>query len=168
MNQLNKTDAEQVIMEDGTAFTPGDELSTQQPPEIDPAQIKKQRQIVIGLVIVAVVFVLLTLATTAYLMQPTTDTAKIRDIFIIYMGFWSMLLSLVLVILIIQLSRLINLMQNEVKPILDSTKETVSTVRGTTTFLTNNVVEPVIKMNEYMAGLTQLLFILRLTRRPPK
>ena len=61
-------------------------------------------------------------------------------------------MGLHLVVMIIQLAALINLLQNEVKPILNSTNETVSTLKGTAKFLSDNMVEPVIKMNEYLAG----------------
>jgi hypothetical protein len=45
-----------------------------------------------------------------------------------------MLTGLALTILIIQIARLTNLLENEVKPILNSTNETVSNLRGTTKF----------------------------------
>jgi len=60
---------------------------------------------------------------------------------------------------------LINLLQNEVKPILDATNETVNTLRGTTTFLSENLVEPVIKLNSYLAGIQRVLKLLGLKRR---
>jgi len=62
-----------------------------------------------------------------------------------------------LVILIIQLASLINLIQNEVRPILNATSETVNTLRGTVEFLGENVVEPVVKLNGYLAGLRRML-----------
>jgi hypothetical protein len=65
-------------------------------------------------------------------------------------------------------TRLINLLQNEIRPILDSTNETVSTLRGTTAFLSNNLVEPVIKLNEYLAGFSQLLQVMGLGRKSTK
>jgi hypothetical protein len=80
------------------------------------------------------------------------------------MALESLLLGLALVVLIIQLARLINLLQNEIKPILDSTNQTVSTLRGTTAFLSDNLVEPIIKMNEYFAGLQQALRVFGLAR----
>jgi hypothetical protein len=95
------------------------------------------------------------------LASPRTDTARVRDIFIIFMALESLLIGLVLIILVIQLARLINLLQNEIKPIMDSTNETVSTLRGTATFLSDNLVEPVIKLNEYLAGFKQLGRIFR-------
>jgi hypothetical protein len=57
---------------------------------------------------------------------------------------------------------LTNLLQNEIKPILDSTNETVSTLRGTTQFVSEHLSEPIIKLNEYVAALQKLLELLRL------
>jgi hypothetical protein len=75
------------------------------------------------------------------------------------------LVGVVLVILIIQLARLTNLLQNEIKPILESTNDTVNTIRGTSVFLSENLVGPVIKLNEYIAGLVKLVTTLRLFRK---
>jgi amino acid permease len=75
------------------------------------------------------------------------------------MAFESLIIGAALVVLIIQVAGLINLLQNEVKPILESTSETVNNLRGTTQFLSENLVEPVIKLNSYLAGLRKLLGI---------
>ena len=85
----------------------------------------------------------------------------VRDIFIIFMGLISILVMIALVILIIQLAILINLLQNEIKPILRTTNETVNNLRGTTTFISNNLVEPIIKLNEYLAGLRRFFDLIR-------
>lgn len=122
----------------------------------------------IGIVVAAVLLIILVVAGVAFLLMPSTDTARIRDIFIIFMAIESLLIGLVLVILVVQVARLINLLQNELKPIIDSTNETVSTLRGTTTFLSDNLVEPVIKINEYTAAMSQLLTVVGLSRRGPK
>ena len=90
--------------------------------------------------------------------------ARIRDVFIIIMAFESLLIGAVLVILIFQMARLTNLLQNEIKPILDSTNETVSTLRGTSRFLSDNLAEPVIRLNEYAAGLQKLLEMFGITK----
>jgi membrane protein implicated in regulation of membrane protease activity len=119
-------------------------------------------------IIAFVILVALVIVSVIYLLRPATDTAKIRDVFIIFMALQSMLTGITLVILMIQLARLINLLQNEIKPILDSTNETVSNLRGTTTFLSDNLVEPVIKLNEYLAGFSQLLLALGLVRKSKK
>jgi hypothetical protein len=104
-----------------------------------------------------------------YLLTASPDkTEQIRDVFIIILAVQSLMMGLVMVILILQLARLINLIQNEIRPILDSTSETVSNLRGTTMFLSENVVEPVIKMNEYLAGFTQFFATIGLVRRSSK
>jgi hypothetical protein len=103
-----------------------------------------------------------------YLLQPTTDTALYRDIFIIFMAITSIFTSLVLVVLMVQLARLANLLQNEIKPLLDSLNVTISSLRGTTVFLSDNLTEPVIKLNEYMAGLSQFFMAIGLFRKPSK
>jgi hypothetical protein len=143
--------------------TDGDEQlpeATQMTPE--------QKRAVIGVVIAFIILLVLIIATTIYLLQPTTNTAKIRDVFIIFMALQSILTGMTLVILMIQLARLTNLLQNEIKPILDSTNETMNNLRGTTNFLSDNLVEPVIKLNEYTAGLSQFMQALGLSRKPKK
>jgi len=130
---------------------------------------RDQRKVVIGAVIALIVFLAVVIGSVYVLVLPTTDTARVRDIFIIFMALESLIIGLTLVILIVQLARLINLIQNEIKPIMESTNETVSTLRGTTRFLSDNMVEPVLKLNEYLAGLQQFLKVIKLARgREPK
>jgi hypothetical protein len=143
-------------------------LPAPSPTSPDPSKEAGERRILIGVVVGVVVIVAILVVSIYLLVQPTTDTAKIRDIFIIFMALESLLIGLTLVILIIQIARLINLLQNEVKPILESTNETVSSLRGTTAFLGDNLVEPVIKLNEYVAGLTQFIQVIGLARGKPK
>jgi len=126
----------------------------------------QQRRITIIIILIALAFFILVLVTFVLLMRaPAMVVAQLRDVFIIFLALQSLLIGLALVILMIQLARLLNLLQNEIKPILESTNETVSNLRGTTTFLSDNVVEPVIRLNEYLAGLTQFLAIIGMTRR---
>lgn len=95
-----------------------------------------------------------------YLLRPDTPTDKIRDVFIIVVAFETWVIGAALVVLIVQLASLINLLNNEVRPILNATMETVNTLRGTAEFLGENVVEPVIKLNSYLAGLRRMLELL--------
>jgi hypothetical protein len=110
----------------------------------------------VGLIIGVVVILGLLITGLIFLLQPGTDTARVRDIFIIFMALEFLLLGIVMIILIVQLARLTLLLQNEIKPILDSTSETANTLKGTTTFLSERLVEPVLKMNQYLAGLSKL------------
>jgi hypothetical protein len=137
-------------------------------PTITEEGTDSSRKLVVGLVISVLVFLALIILGIYALTLPTTDTARVRDIFIIFMALESLLLGFVLIILIIQIARLTNLLQNEVKPILESTNEAVNTLRGTTTFLSDNLAQPVIKMNEYLAALTKMMALLGLARKRDK
>ncbi len=138
------------------------------PPHTEqPTAEKPQNNNKILFIIIAVVVVLLLLGIVAiyYLLQPTTPTNKIRDVFIIIVALESGVIGVALIILIVQLASLINLLQNEVKPILIATNETVNTLRGTSEFLSENVVEPVIKLNGYLAGLYRMLELMGVRKK---
>jgi hypothetical protein len=135
---------------------------TQKPPQNDPEDRKK----LFGLIAAVVVILALVIGAAFFLFgQRAEETARIRDVFIIFMALESLIIGVALVILIIQLATLINLLQNEIKPILNSTNETVNTVRGTVTFLSDNLAEPVIKLNEYLAAIKRLTDLLRIGRK---
>lgn len=120
---------------------------------------------IIGIIVGVIVFIGLIVAAVILLANQSTDTTShIRDIFIIFMALESILIGTALVILIVQISILINLLRNEIKPVIDSTNETVNTVRGTAVFLSNNLTEPVIKLNETLASLKKLMDLLHLGR----
>jgi len=76
----------------------------------------------------------------------------LRDFFIIILALQGILISVALVILILQLSSLINLLRNEIKPIVDETRLTLTTIRGTTEFVSRNVTAPVIKTMAFVSG----------------
>ena len=129
-------------------------------PERTPEQIAqdaKMKRIMTGVIIGVIVLLILLGLAIFFLLQPSTPTDKIRDIFIIVVALESLVIGVALVILIVQLAGLINLLQNEVRPILKATNDTVNNLRGTAEFLGENVVDPVIKLNGYMAGLTRML-----------
>ena len=125
------------------------------------------RFLIIG-VVVALVVLALIIGAVIYLIQPTSPTERIRDIFIIFMALISMLLGVALVILIVQIASLINLLQNEIKPILESTNETANTLRGTTQFLSDHLTEPVIKLGQATAALRTLFGFQSLFREKRK
>ena len=75
-----------------------------------------------------------------------------RDIAIIVLALESIVIGVLLAVLVIQVIRLVKLLREEVLPILNSTQETVGTVRGTATFVTDHLVQPVVKVSSYAAG----------------
>jgi len=129
------------------------------------AQEQQMKRIMIGVAIGIVLLLLLLAASIYYLLQPTSPTDKIRDIFIIIVALESLVIGVALVVLIVQLASLINLLQNEVRPILKATNDTVNNLRGTAEFLGENVVEPVIKLNSYLAGLNRMLELMGIRKK---
>jgi hypothetical protein len=129
------------------------------------AALIKQRWIMAGILAGVVIVVAVMVWAIIALSSNPAAAANVRDIFIIFMALESLLIGAALVVLIIQLASLINLLQNEVKPILKSTNETVNTLRGTSAFLSENLVEPVIKLNSYLAGLKKLFDLFGVNRK---
>ena len=118
-----------------------------------------------GVIIGGVILLGLLGVAIYFLLQPATPTDKIRDIFIIVVALESLIIGVALVVLIVQLASLINLLQNEVRPILKATTDTVNNLRGTAEFLGENVVEPVIKLNGYLAGLYRMLEMMGIKKK---
>lgn len=77
----------------------------------------------------------------------------IRDLFIILLAIEGMFTGIALILLVLQLAALVNLLQNEIKPIVDNANATVQTVRGTAEFMSQNAVEPVMKFGMLVAGI---------------
>jgi hypothetical protein len=126
-----------------------------------PAEDRRMRTYVaIGLAVLAVILVASGFAVAAMLRSPD-QTETIRDIVIVFMAAEALVIGLALVLLIVQIARLTALLQNEIRPILMSTQETLDTVRGTTAFLGNNLVDPVIKANSALAAVRRALDLLR-------
>ena len=105
--------------------------------------------VIIALVVLALIFLLDK--------NNSAVTEQIRDVFIIFIALVSLIIGTALVILIIQLATLINLLQNEIRPIINSTNETVNTLKGTAQFLSENLAEPVIKINTFAAKIRRLI-----------
>ena len=137
-------------------------------PQLTAEQLEQERQMkrtMTGVIIGAVIFLVLLGVAIYFLLQPATPTDKIRDIFIIIVALESLIIGVALIVLVAQLASLINLLQNEVRPILKATNDTVNNLRGTAEFLGENVVEPVVKLNGYLAGLTRMLELMGLKKK---
>ena len=149
---------------------------TSQPPQLEPEiepgpsptsqeELRQRQMAIAGAIAGGILLLALLVTAVIYLALPETDNERIRDIMIIIMALEFMFLGVAMLVLIVQLATLINLLQNEIIPIVESTNETANTLRGTTVFLSENLTEPVIKLNEYLAGIMRLAALLGLTRR---
>jgi hypothetical protein len=125
--------------------------------KINNQNADQKKFIIISVVVIIFVLAFVITATVLLLKAPSETTSTIRDIFIIFMALESLIIGIALVVLIVQLSTLINLMQNEIRPIINATNETVNTLKGTARFMSDNLTEPVIKINQFVAMIKRLI-----------
>jgi hypothetical protein len=116
---------------------------------------------VVGAVVVVLVLAALLIWGVVWGAQRyPVEIATVRDIFIIALALSSCLFTITLMLLLIMVVRLVNMLEFEIKPILEQTNETVRTVRGTTAFVSRNVVRPVAKAGGFLAGVRRGLKVL--------
>lgn len=129
-------------------------ISTELPAETEnpTPPVEKKKESKTALIIVGVVILLLLISSLVFMLASTSEvTGKIRDVFIIFLALQTLTIGVVLVILVVQISILVNLLQNEIKPIIKNTNETVTTLKGTATFLSDNLAKPVVRANTFFA-----------------
>ncbi|MGE5138189.1 MAG: hypothetical protein ACM3JD_01895 [Rudaea sp.] len=85
---------------------------------------------------------------------------SIRDIAIIVLAVETIVIGIFLLILVLEIRNLAKMLNNEIKPILESADETVRTVRGTTTFVSENVITPVVRVSSFTTGVATALRII--------
>ncbi len=111
------------------------------------------KYIIVGVVVTLIVATLFVALLVYLALNYASTIIVVRDIFIITLGIMSCLSGIVLILLLISIIRLINMLEFELKPILLKTNDTLGTIRGTTVFMSENVLGPVTKASSYMAGL---------------
>ena len=94
-----------------------------------------------------------------------SGVALIRDIAIILLAVESLVIGAVLIVLALQIRGLTKMLEEEVQPILESTKETATTVRGTTVFLSNTFVKPLINAVGYASAANRVMSVLARGKR---
>ncbi len=145
----------------GPPAEPGPEGQVEAPPDGARARWRTVGLVLIGLLVFAV------LCAIGYgLVTHPPFTAVLSDISIIVLALVTVIIGLFLIVLIFQLQSLIALLRDEIKPILESANDTANTVRGTTTFVSDAVVTPMIKVASFVAGARQTLRSLTVVARP--
>jgi ABC-type spermidine/putrescine transport system permease subunit II len=132
----------------------------------EPSQPSDSRRTVVlvaaiglGIVLLAVVIGLL-----AWLVGNPATAEALRDAVIVMIALESIITGVAVIVLIVQIARLTALLQNEVKPLLEASNETLRTVRGTTTFLSNNMVRPVVRLSGAAAAVRRAIELIGLGR----
>ncbi len=126
--------------------------TTEPTPTVDPAEQRRRRLIQVGLIAAAVVIVALIVGSVILAYQYPEGTRVARDLAIILVAFLSAAISIMVILLLYQVTMLTLLLRDEIKPLLISINETMNTLRGTAAFMSDNVVQPTIKVASAFAG----------------
>lgn len=131
-------------------------VTNQQHPDTDAASNR-------SIIVVAVIFLVLTaslVAVAVFLaLNPLTtgpSVRVVRDLMILVMALELVVVGVAVTVFLIQAARLINLVNNELQPLIDSTSDTINAVRGTAMFLSKNLADPVIQANSLLRGIGKI------------
>lgn len=86
--------------------------------------------------------------------------ATLRDLAILLLALETIVVNIIMILLILELRTLSKMLRENVYPILQSADETVRTVRGTSVFVSDNVVRPVVRLSSFTAGVAEALRVL--------
>ncbi len=105
---------------------------------------RAKKMIFIVSIAILVIVALLVIAGFFLYSRPQATTF-LRDIAVIILAFETLVVIFFLGVVTVLLIYVILTLEREIKPVLNATSETVYTVRGTTTFVSDTVVSPVMK-----------------------
>ncbi|HZY42462.1 MAG TPA: hypothetical protein VFF59_10750 [Anaerolineae bacterium] len=119
---------------------------------------KKSRRMTYSGIGVAVVLILI-IAGFVLMIQGGV-TGVVRDIVIIFLAVESLVLVGLMVVLVIQMTLLVRMMRDEVRPLIASAQETVNSARGTTQFVSRKIVTPTANAAANVARVTRMFQVL--------
>jgi hypothetical protein len=123
----------------------------------DPVQVRRKRLITFGLIAAGVLIIALIVGLVIMAYQHPAGTQIARDLAIIALAALSVVISIMVILLLYQVTMLTLLLRDEIKPLLESINETMNTVRGTAVFMSDNIVQPTIKAASAFAGVRRTL-----------
>lgn len=101
----------------------------------------------VGVLILIVVLIFLAGIGLAVFTEPGSTALRIeliRDTLIIVMALEGVLIVLGLAVLVVQITRLVVMLQHGARPVIENTQETIEIAQGTARFVSKNVARPVI------------------------
>lgn len=136
-------------------------MSTQ-PPTTQTDEVTRQIRsaliaigVVFGLLVLALIGLAVFLALNAGTTGPSVEV--IRDLVVVIMALEIIIIGVAVIVLLVQIARLVNLLNNEITPLLETTNETLTIVRGTAQFMSKYLAEPVIKANAQVRGVANVV-----------
>ena len=76
----------------------------------------------------------------------------IRDLLLIALAMEALVFGFAFILFLVMVIRLINTIEFEVKPILKNSNHLIQTAKGTTEFVSENIVQPTVKAKGYVSG----------------
>ncbi len=105
----------------------------------------------------AVGFLVLLVVAIVLMAKFPAATEVVRDIAIVFVAVMTFLIGLAMLLLIFQIQVLIQVLRDEIQPLLHTVNDTASTVRGTTEFVSHNVVSPIIKLAGFTSAVGRVM-----------
>jgi hypothetical protein len=129
-------------------------------PEEKSSGFDMKRGVIIGAgaligVILLVFIVALVLASAGN--EWAVAVQVVRDMMLTLLALTGILVIVAFAILIIQVARLVSLLQAEVKPVLENAQDTMRTAQVTIQFVSDNVAEPIIKASGFITGISLII-----------
>jgi hypothetical protein len=109
-----------------------------------PMDPRAKKMILIVFIAFMVIVALLVVAGVFLYSRPQATTF-LRDIAVIVLAFETLLVIFFLGVMTVLLIYVILTLEREIKPAINATSETIYTVRGTTTFVSDAVVSPIMR-----------------------
>jgi hypothetical protein len=106
----------------------------------------RAKKMIVIVSIAVVVIVLALLGAGFFLYSRPEATTFLREIAVIVLAFETLVVIFFLGVMTVLLIYVILTLEREIKPVLNATSETIYTVRGTTTFVSDTVVSPIIEV----------------------
>lgn len=124
-------------------------------PQVPESQVIPSRFVIAGVIVLLAIGMLSVVVVVWLAVSYPEQIEALRDVFIIALALESCVFGIVLMLMLVMLIRLVNTVEFEIRPLLEQTNETIGTVRGTTRFVSKNVIEPVVKTTSIIAGVRQ-------------
>ena len=109
---------------------------------------------IIGLVVAAILILII---GSFVLMINAGVTGTVRDVIIILLELESLIVVALMLVLVYQVTLLVKMMREEIKPLIESAQETVASARGTTTFVSKKIVTPTVSIASTLAGVGRMI-----------
>lgn len=112
---------------------------------------------VLGSIILAIFVIGLIFSFSNALEITAARTEYLHNILLITLTLEGILVIGALSVLIIQISRIVNMLKKEIRPVIASVQQTANTTKVTAEFVGQNLTEPIVRTGAFMAGVRVLI-----------